>query len=117
MKPFSLLVTALMAQALSVSPLKADESTAIVYEVKVPGMKCVGCSFSVTEELKKLDHVNEVYVDVKSKTAVVAVESETAPGEKALFSAVKTAGYEATACTRLTVKFSEAKAALTGAKG
>lgn len=117
MKTLALFSFVMIASLSSTFALRADEATTVVYEVKVPGMHCVSCAFSVTEELKKLDHVTEVYVDPKSKTAVVAVESETAPGEKALFSAVKTAGYEATACSKLSVKFAEAKAALTGGKG
>ncbi len=104
-----------LASALFIVPLQAEEKAA--FEVKVPAMKCTGCAWSVTQELKKLEHVSDVYVDAKTKTAIIATDSEAAPDEKTVVAAVKTAGYEASGYTKLKVKFAEAKAALTGEKG
>lgn len=115
MKLTSLFALTAFAAALFLAPLHAEEKAA--YEMKVPEMKCAGCAWSVTQELKKLEHVSDVYVDPKTKTAIIATDSEEAPGEKDVFSAVKTAGYEASGYTKLKVKFAEAKAALTAKKG
>lgn len=115
LNPF--LAIAFLASALSVFSLKAEEKESVTVEVKVPEMKCTGCAWSVTQELKKLEHVSDVYVDAKTKTAIVAADSEETPGEKAILAAVKTAGYEASGYTKLKVKFAEAKATLTGGKG
>ncbi|MDP4583952.1 MAG: heavy-metal-associated domain-containing protein [Verrucomicrobiales bacterium] len=115
MKLTSLFSLAAFVSAIFVAPLGAEEKAA--FEVKVPAMKCTGCAWSVTQELKKLDHVSDVYVDAKTKKAIIATDSDAAPDEKTVLSAVKTAGYEASGYTKLKVKFAEAKAALTGEKG
>lgn len=115
MKLPSLLALAAFASALFLASLQAEEKAA--YEMKVPAMKCTGCAWSVTQELKKLDHVSDVYVDAKTKTAIIATDSDDAPGEKAVSAAVKTAGYEASGYTKLKGTFAEAKAKLTGEKG
>jgi copper chaperone CopZ len=115
MKVTSLLALAVFFSALFVVPLAADEVA--VFEVRVPAMKCTGCAWSVTQELKKLDHVSDVYVDAKTKKAIIATDSEAAPDGKSVAAAVKNAGYEASGFTKLKVKFAEAKAALTGEKG
>lgn len=117
MKLTSFFAIALFALTLSVSQLHAEEKASVAFEMKVPDMVCTGCAWSITQELKKLDHVSDVYVDIKTKTAIVAVDTDETPGEKAILAAVKTAGYEASGYTKLKVKFAEAKAALTGAKG
>ena len=117
MKLTSIFAIALFASALSIPSLKAEEKPAVAFEVKVPEMACVSCAWSITQELKKLDHVSDVYVDAKTKTAIVAVDSDETPGEKAILAAIKTAGYEASGYAKLKVKFAEAKAALTGEKG
>ncbi len=114
MKPTFLLALAAFASALLLAPLQAEEKAA--YQVKVPAMKCTSCAWSVTQELKKLDHVSDVYVDAKTKTAILATDSEEAPGEEAVSAAVKTAGYEASGYTKLKETFAEAKAKLTGEK-
>lgn len=94
--------------------LRADDAAA--YQIKVPGMSCGGCALSVTEALKKLEHVTQVYVDPKTKVAIVAVDNAEGPGEGAVATAVKAAGYEAKSYEKLAKTFAEAKAAL-GAKG
>jgi len=103
---FSLVLTA----ALSFVSLKAGETGA--YQVKVPAMKCAGCAWSIGEELKKVHHVTEVFVDPKTKVAVFAVDSAEGPDEKAILAAVKAAGYEGSGYAKLTTTFAEAKAAL-----
>ena len=117
MKLTSFFAIVLFAAPLAVSPLKAEEKASVAFEMKVPEMVCAGCAWSVTQGLKKLEYVSDVYVDAKTKTAIVAVAAEETPGEKAILAAVKTAGYEASGYTKLKVKFAEAKAALTGEKG
>lgn len=94
--------------------LRAEDTAA--YQIKVPDMSCAGCALTVTEALKKLDHVTQVYVDPKSKIALVAVDNAEGPGEAAVTSAVKAAGYEAKSYDKLAKTFAEAKAAL-GSKG
>ena len=78
-------------------------------QCEVPAMKCAGCSWGVTEELKKLEGVTAVYVDWKSKKAILEVDSVKVPGKAAIFGAVKTAGHSASNYKRLGVPFSKAK--------
>ncbi len=114
MKSIAALAFALLS-LLALPSLRADEGAA--FEVKVPGMKCGGCAFSVTEELKKLDQVGEVYVDLKTKAAIVSTKTAEGPGEEAIAQAVKKAGYEVGGYAKLKKSFAEAKAALSGGKG
>jgi len=107
----------ILAASLSLGTSGFADEAPLTFQVKVPEMKCTGCAWSIPQELKKLDHVSDVYVDAKTKTAIIATDSADAPGEKAILAAVKTAGYEGSGYTKLTVKFSEAKAAMTGGKG
>ncbi|HRQ88959.1 MAG TPA: heavy-metal-associated domain-containing protein [Bacteroidia bacterium] len=112
MKALSLIA---LAASLLLSPaLRADEAAA--YQVKVPSMVCAGCAYTIGEELKKLDHVTEVYVDPKTKVALVAVDNAEGPGETAVLDAVKAAGYEGKGYAKLAKPFAEAKAALTARK-
>ncbi len=114
MKSIAALAIAFLS-ATAFSTLRADEAGA-AFEVKVPGMKCAGCAFSVTEELKKLDQVSEVYVDPKTKTALLSTKTAEGPGETAVVDAVKAAGYEAKGYAKLDKTYAEAKAALTKGK-
>ena len=79
MKLTSFFAFALFASTLSVSQLHAEEKASVAFEMKVPDMVCTGCAWSITQELKKLDHVSDVYVDIKTKTAIVAVDKRSSP--------------------------------------
>lgn len=94
----------------------ADTAAPVTIEVKVPEMACGGCAWSVTEELKKLENVTDVYVDLKTKTAIAEVKSDSAPGEKAILAAVKTAGYDGSGYHTLSVNFATAKEGLEAKK-
>lgn len=62
--------------------------------VKVSGMTCGHCVSAVTEELKGLDGVTDVAVDlVAGGTSTVAVTSESALDDAAVKAAVDEAGY------------------------
>lgn len=78
-------------------------------QCEIPAMKCAGCSWSVTEALKKLEGVSAVHVDWKSKKALLEVDSVKVPGKDAIFGAVKSVGYTAAKYKRLEVPFSKAK--------
>lgn len=114
----SLAFAAIAFAALVFAPaaLRADEAGA-VFQVKVPDMSCGGCAISVSGELKKLDHVTEVFVDPRTKVAIIAADNAEGPGEKAVLKAVKEAGYKGLAFSKLKTSFAEAKAALVSDKG
>ncbi len=95
---------------------QAEESGA-VYQIKVADMSCAGCALTITDELKKLDQVTEVFVDPRTKTALFATGSAEGPGKKAVFKAVKAAGYEPSAFSKVESGFAEAKSALVSGKG
>ena len=59
------LLSLVLTSALSLASLRADEAAS--FQVKVPEMTCSNCAWSVTEELKKVEHVTEVFVDPKTK--------------------------------------------------
>lgn len=88
----------------------------VTVQVQVPAMKCAGCSWSVSEELKGLEGVSAVYVDPKTKLAVIEVPSKESPGKEAIVSAVKSAGYEATKYKELDETFAAAKERISGSK-
>ena len=94
MKILSLLSLVLVS-AFSLVSLQAEEAGA--YQVKVPEMKCAGCAWSIGEELKKVDHITEVFVDPKTKVAIFSVDTAEGVDEKAVLAAVKEAGYEGVA--------------------
>lgn len=104
------LLSLVLTSALSLLTLRADEAGA--YQVKVPEMKCAGCAWSIGEELKKVDHVTEVFVDPKTKVAIFSVDTAEGADEKAVLAAVKAAGYEGSGYGKLKTTFAEAKAAL-----
>lgn len=90
----------------------ANADDAATYQVKVPAMKCAGCAWAIGEELKKVDHITQVFVDPKTKVAIFAVDTAEGPGEKAVAEAVKAAGYESSGYAKITQSFADAKAAL-----
>lgn len=104
------LLSLVLTFALSLASLRADDGGA--YQVKVPAMKCAGCAWSIGEELKKVDHVTEVFVDPKTKVAIFSVDNAEGADEKAVLAAVKAAGYEGSGYGKLKTTFAEAKAAL-----
>lgn len=104
------LLSLVLTSALSLLSLRAEEAGA--YQVKVPEMKCAGCAWSIGEELKKVDHVTEVFVDPKTKVAIFSVDNAEGADEKAVLAAVKAAGYEGSGYGKLKTTFAEAKAAL-----
>ncbi len=59
---------------------------------KVQGMTCGHCVNAVTEEVRKLDGVNDVQIDLDSGN--VTVTSEAPLSEDAVRAAVDEAGYE-----------------------
>jgi copper chaperone CopZ len=109
MKAITLLSLALTS-ALSLASLRADEAAS--FQVKVPEMTCSNCAWSVTEELKKVEHVTEVFVDPKTKVAIFSFDTAEAANEKAVLAAVKQAGYQGSGYAKLKTTFAEAKAAL-----
>lgn len=109
MKPFAFLISGLLT--LSSSALLADNSPVTV-EVEVPAMMCSGCSYAVTQQLKKLSDTSAIYVDPISKKAIIEVTSKDAPGKTAVYGAVKKTGYEAKGYHVLSESFSAAKAKL-----
>jgi copper chaperone CopZ len=64
----------------------------------VLGMTCGHCVAAVTEEVRQLDGVSAVQVDLvpggASRLSVTSVTSETAPDDEAVRGAVAEAGYE-----------------------
>jgi copper chaperone CopZ len=104
------LLSLVLTSTLSLLSLRAEEAGA--YQVKVPEMKCAGCAWSIGEELKKVDHVTEVFVDPKTKVAIFSVDNAEGADEKAVLAAVKAAGYEGSGYGKLKTTFAEAKAAL-----
>lgn len=61
--------------------------------INIEGMSCMHCVNHVTEELKKVEGVSKVQVDLDAKKAVVEVGCCTS--DDALKAAVEEAGYEA----------------------
>lgn len=61
-------------------------------EYTVKGMTCGHCAHAVTTELKKIDGVGEVKVDVTS--GKVSVDAATALDIAAVAAAIDEAGYE-----------------------
>jgi copper chaperone CopZ len=116
MKPLFALSLLTIALFTSGIPAVAEDSAPVTVEVKVPEIVCTGCAWSITQELKKLDNVTDVYVDAKSKKALVETKSDSNPGEKAILAAVKAAGYEGSGYHALAASFADAKADLTGKK-
>lgn len=104
------LLSLVLTSALSLATLRADEAAA--FQVKVPEMKCAGCAWSITEELKKVEHITDVFVDPKTKVAIFSVDTAEGADEKAVLAAVKEAGYEGSGYAKLKTTFAEAKAAL-----
>ncbi len=101
-------LSAILSFLLLFQTVQADPSSQAV-QCEVPAMKCAGCSWSVTEALKKVEGVSAVHVDWKSKTTLLEVSSAKTPGKEAIFAAVKTTGYDAAKYKSLEVSFSEAK--------
>lgn len=103
------LLFALVFAIIPAALVQADNSSVTV-EISVPGMKCSGCAWTVTEGLKKLDHVSAVYVDIKTRKAILEVTSKDDPGKEAVYAAVKSSGYEGTKYHVVSESFSAAKA-------
>lgn len=109
MKRISIII-ALALTALCQSLLASDSFVTV--EIEVPTMKCAGCAWSVTENLKKLESVSAVFVDPKSKKALIEVSSPSTPGKNAILAAVKKSGYEGKKYHVLDSSFAAAKSSL-----
>jgi copper chaperone len=79
----------------SASAMPAAPASAVNEELLVTGMTCAHCVASVTEELRAIDGVTSVDVDlVPGGTSVVRVVSRSPLAEPAVAEAVAEAGYE-----------------------
>ncbi|MDF1825231.1 MAG: heavy-metal-associated domain-containing protein [Verrucomicrobiales bacterium] len=96
------LISVLFAPLIQAAPLS------VTVQVDVPTIKCAGCSWAISEELKKLDGVSAVHVDPKKKTAVLEVTSKEVPGKDLITASIESAGYKATGYQVLDTSFSEA---------
>lgn len=92
---------------LTMGMLQAEEKKGEVIRVLVPAMSCVGCSSSVTEELKKIEGISEVVVILKHKVALIDASSKM--DDTKIQTAVEEAGYKATKIERVDSNYLEAK--------
>jgi len=92
---------------LTMGMLQAEEKKGEVIRVLVPSMSCVGCSSSVTEELKKVDGITDVVVILKHKVALI--DASLKMDDTKIQTAVEEAGYKATKIERVDSNYLEAK--------
>ena len=59
---------------------------------KVPSIHCAHCGMSIKEEVSEIEGVDEVHVDLDTKTVVITGE---ALSDEELRAAIRDAGYEA----------------------
>lgn len=81
----------------------------VTLQFQIPAMKCSGCSWAISESLKKLDGVSAVHVDWKTKTALLETASMELPGKDAISRAVDSVGYTTSKFRRLQLSFAAAK--------
>lgn len=65
-----------------------------VYRIKVEGMHCKSCIYSVTKSLKKLKQVKDVDVKLEEGVAIVVLNDGKDVTAKELEEAVKDSGYK-----------------------
>lgn len=64
-----------------------------VYQVGVDGMSCPFCAYGIEKQLKKLDGVNQVKVDVAKGQVVVTMDDGKTLEKAQAVEAVKKAGF------------------------
>lgn len=106
MKSLSILAALLFC----IPALRADDKA--TFQLKVPDMTCQSCVLSVTEEIKQIKEVSDVFVDLKTKTVIVSSKDGNDPGKSAVMEAVRLAGYQGIRYAKVDKSFADAKAEL-----
>ncbi|WP_025323198.1 metal-binding (seleno)protein [Deferrisoma camini] len=90
----ALFILLLVLGALAASPRPAGCAESRTAVLRVEGMTCPSCTFSVKAALKRVDGVEEAEVSFKGKRAVVTYDPART-SEKALIEAVNSTGFRA----------------------
>ena len=94
-----LLITGLlfMAPVMSLSAQEGGAQTAII---AVDGLSCPFCTYGLEKNLKKVDGIKTVNIDMKTGKATVVLKPGAHVDDQALRQAVKKAGFTARKITR-----------------
>ena len=94
-----LLITGLLfiAPVMSLSAQEAGSETATI---AVDGLSCPFCAYGLEKNLKKVNGVESVSIDMKTGHATVAFKQDAGVDDQALRQAVKKAGFTARDITR-----------------
>ncbi len=103
---------ALLTSLVLMTSFSRADSENSVFQLKVPDMSCQSCVLSVSEEVKRVDQVADIFIDLKTKTVLIASKASEAPKEASVVEAVRVAGYQARDYKKLDKSFAEAKAEL-----
>jgi len=94
-----LLITGLlfMAPVMSLSAQEGGAQTAII---AIDGLSCPFCTYGLEKNLKKVDGIKTVNIDMKTGKATVVLKPGAYVDDQALRQAVKKAGFTARKITR-----------------
>ena len=78
----------------------AEGVTTQTASIQVDGLSCPFCAYGLEKNLKKVDGIESVKIDMKTGKATVTIQANTDVTDKSLRQAVKKAGFTARDITR-----------------
>jgi len=94
-KELSILILVLFSFSIVSGTEKTNLKTDITYvRIVVDGMACPFCAYGLEKSIKKLDGVDNLYIDINEAFITFAVLTDKIPSEEKLKKLVKEAGFK-----------------------
>jgi len=100
MRIFSVLLITGLLLAAPLTPVSAQEISTQSATIQVDGLSCPFCAYGLEKNLKKVNGVGSVKIDMKTGKATVSLKKGADVEDKTLRQAVKKAGFTARDITR-----------------
>jgi len=84
-----------MLSAVPVHSVFAQDATGQAVIIQVDGLSCPFCAYGLEKNLKKVDGIGSVHMDMKSGKATVLLKADAYVDDQALRKAVEKAGFTA----------------------
>ena len=103
--------TILLAWAVAGLSLHAAPDRVMTLKASVDGMVCAFCAQGLLAHFRKQDAVSDIHVDLTRKLVILEERKGASITDQEIQDAVKRAGFEAGAISRVTTPFEEVKKA------
>jgi len=95
MRIFQVFLIMAILSAVSVHTVFAQEATGQSLTIQVDGLSCPFCAYGLEKNLKKVQGIDSVHMDMKAGKATVLLKPDAHVDDQALRKAVEKAGFTA----------------------